>query len=268
MSDQIPNFESVEDANKYVQSLHKGAELLNSQKQTQPPNEDAIKDIVSKQVEDAKKSFVDEKEARLTKVFLGDEDNLNAIKKTFKEPKEFEVWHKEAQEGKASNREIELLAERGNKIIEKEAAEAAKVKEAEVAKAKEDALGNPKKRSLLEVHQEVYKIQNDPKSAFDNAGQYATKAEQQKRLVEDCNKIASVIATADTEKMNSAEKAQLAGFNQMIMDIHTKAASQHDYEKYAQDLKNGALGTGFGGPVDYRTSINPDGTTVKSEQPR
>ena len=261
----VPNFETKEEYASYVQSLHKGAELLNAQNQNQKPNEDTIKEIVSKQVDEAKKSFVDEKEARLTKVFLGDEDNINAIKKTFKETKDFDAWHKEAQEGKASNREIELLAARGNKIIEREAKEAEKEKEAEVAKAKETASNVNVKRSWDDVHKEVFKIQNDEKSAFDNVGQYKTKEEQQKRLVEDCNKIAEIIASADQENMNPHEKKQLAVFNEMIMDIKTKAATIQDYEKYSKQLNGGFTPPGFGGHADYRTGMNPDGTRVVAD---
>ena len=268
MSDQVPTFESAEEANKYVQSLHKGAELLNKQNQQQPPSEDAIKDIVAKQVDEAKKSFIDEKEARLTKVFLGDEDNLNAIKKTFKEPKDFEAWHKEAQEGKASNREIELLAERGNKLIEREAKEAEKVKEAEVAKAKEAATGETPKRSFIDVQREIFRIQNDKKSAFDNMGQYKDKITQQQRLVEDCNSIAAAIESADIDKMNPDERSQIALFNEMIMDIKTSAADTVNYEEYARKI-NGAGPRqlfGFGSQIDHRSGINPDGNTVRSDR--
>ena len=261
----IPKFETKEEYQQHLEALHKGAALLNAQKTEEKPNEDLIKEMVLKQVDEAKKSIVDEKEARLTKVFLGDENNINAIKKTFKDDKDYETWNKEAQEGKASNKEIELLVERGKKIIESEAKEAEKAKEAEVAKAKEVS-ETPQKRTLLEAYQAVDKIQTDEKSAFVNIGQYKTKEEQHKRLEEECKQIASVLETVDVETLSPADHAKFRTFNETIHNIKTDAVKGQEWEAYAKTLRGNVV-TGFGSNRDMETPMNPDGSTIIAEKP-
>ena len=262
MTEQVPSFTSTEEANAHIASLYKGSELLKNQPtdQPKPPDEGVVRDLVAKELEVAKQSLVDEKEVRYTKALLSDDDNVNAIKRTFKEEKEFEQWHTEAKEGKASNKEIELLVDRGKNLIDREAKEAERVKEAEVAKAKEDA-NKPIKRTVQEAHDEIAKIQTDPKGAFSNMGQFKDKATQQKLLAEECTAIANILSTVEIDKLNAKEQALFMGFNEMIMDIQTSAVNNEKMLQYAKDMKF-AQEQGYGGAVDHTKSVNPDGSTV------
>ena len=135
---EAPTFENVEDANKYIASNHK----VEPAPEPAPAfDEGKVTELVNARLAEQSKTLVNEHESRNINVFLGDEDNVAAIKKTFtgdKADADYEAWHKEVQEGKASFRELELLQARGAKVIAAEQAEADKK-----AKAAASGVGVP-----------------------------------------------------------------------------------------------------------------------------
>lgn len=168
----IPIFDKVEDANAYIASNLKPAEP------EQPPapaiDEAKVTELVNARLAEQGNQTIAEQEKRNINVFLGDEDNVNAIKKTFTgddADKKYEAWNKEVQEGKASFKELELLHARGSKVLAAEKAEADKQAKAIASGVGIPGVvgGQPEQLTDLEAAQKMQKIINDPNRSIRNS---------------------------------------------------------------------------------------------------
>ena len=177
-----PTFENVEDANKYIASNHKPEPAP----EPAPTFDEAkVNEVVNARLAEHAKTAQNEQEVRNINVFLGDEDNVNAIKKTFKEDKDYEAWRQEVADGKASFRELELLQKRGAKVLDAEAKAAD-----EKAKAAASGVGIPeypgvqggKNPTSQEAALAMQAIIDDPKKSIVNT---ACSDEQKKKDQED-----------------------------------------------------------------------------------
>ena len=183
---EAPTFENVEDANKYIASNHKPAEP--APEPAPAVDEAKVTELVQAQVSKHLASAKNEQEARDVNVFLGDEDNVTAIKKTFTgedADKKYDAWHKEVQEGKASFRELTMLRDRGTKVLAAEA-KAAEAKAKAVASGVNvpgvTGTGGNENLSPLDAATKMQAIIDDPKRSIIDGS--ATKEQKEKDQAE------------------------------------------------------------------------------------
>ena len=169
---EAPTFENVEDANKYIASNHK----VEPETPPEPAFDEAkVTELVNARLAEQSKTLVNEHESRNINVFLGDEDNVAAIKKTFtgdKADADYEAWRKEVQEGKASFRELELLQARGSKVLaaeQKAADEKAKAAASGVGVPAYPGSGQGETLAPVDAALKMQEIIDDPKRSIVNS---------------------------------------------------------------------------------------------------
>ena len=211
---EVPDFKTVDEAKKFISEMKAGNDLVNQKKESDPESisKTEVTKLIADSIEKTKKEISDEADLRLKKVMLQDESTTNAIKKTFKEDKDYEAWEKEVEEGKVSVKEIEILSKRGSDILHKEAEEA-KSNESNV----ETDPDGPKKINFIDAHKEIDKLISNPdKSLLSNDLSDEDRAEVGK-------KVGEIIDSIDHKTMSQEEKNSLSIFNELVHHGKTSA---------------------------------------------
>ena len=215
---EAPKFDNIEDANKHIQDIHRGNELLGNQKGDDKSPPALTKEDVTAIVADALKENSKQKgdaDARLKEVMLQDDSTKTAIKKTFKEEKGYDEWEKEVKDGKVSIKEIELLQKRGQTLINTEAENAKKENEKNVPPPDDKT----KKLGFEEGHNMLNKVLSDPKKDPNRPGLTKEQAEQARAT--QSKEVAAIMDRIDKENINDDERISLNVLNEIVHKGHT-----------------------------------------------